>query len=594
MIIVAREDLDKIAHELRSKHISLDTETTGLELYKQSRVFSVILADENEEYYFNLNPEDPTSLPPRHAVDAIAYILQSEKYLFMHNAKFDLAGLITSFGITTNRICVDTMTLDRLYKNDELSYSLESVAKRHGLEKSSQVEEYIKKNKLYDKNKNKLFHKVPLEVMAPYACKDARITFALAGILMRKLATLPIRTSQPSPFIVAQQEERLVKCLLEMEVTGVQLDQNFLSEAIFYYEEILQDKEKEFEALTGKPYSKGKNTFSEVFKDEKISFTEKNNPKFDAKTMKKFKHPAAKVSIEIAEAKKQLDYFTNFSSLVDDKGVIHANFMPAGTATGRFSSRNPNLQNLTNPDKYESSANTFPVRKVFVPRAGFFFAMIDYSQIEYRVMLDLAGAEGLIKKIKTGLDVHEATAQVAGISRKQAKTVNFLTLYGGGKQKLADALETTILEATKIQDSIFSAAPEVKTFIYSTNSLAKNMGMIHNHFGRYYTFTDRNFSYKATNYKVQGTCADILKKAMVDCAYFLQHKKSRMLLTIHDELIFEVAYDEAEIVPQLGQIMELAYEHKSLPLVVDIEWSDKNMAEKYAWSEFYEKTRNRV
>jgi len=598
-IPVRAENLSNICDYLtKEKVLSVDTETTGLHAYKGDRAFALIIATAREAFYFNLHNCEIPALPMEELRRALAPIfLDESKTLFFHNAKFDMAMIAKTIGLPIRGRILDLWTLDRLHDNEHMSYELSEVAKRHGFEKSEAVEEYIKKHRLYDETKNKRFDKVPYNIMFDYACRDARITFDAGLAILSKLDKFFHEKSWPSVTRVCAQESVLTPVLFDMEAVGVKCDAKFIEQGIIYYTQLIQDKEREFEHVTGKPYVKGANTFKEVFAGEKWAMTDKGNPKFDAKAMKGFSHPAAKIVVEVSEAKKQLDYFSNFYKLMDGEDVIHTNLCQAGTATGRLSSRNPNLQNLTKPEKYSKGVvDTYAVRKAFVPRDGFFFAALDYEQIEYRVMLDMARAFGLIERVKGGLDVHEATAQVAGITRQQAKTVNFLTLYGGGIKKLAEGLSCSENDARRIQQSIFDSAPEIKSFIRTVIGTAERRGYIFNQWGRRYWFKDSRFAYKAPNYLVQGTCADILKAAMIACHKFLHENKlqSRMILTIHDELIFEIADDEAHIVPVLAEIMTSSYEHRYLPLLVDIEWSRKNLAEKQPWTTFNEKTRDEV
>ena len=182
-----------------------------------------------------------------------------------------------------------------------------------------------------------------------------------------------------------------------------------------------------------------------------------------------------------------------------------------------------------------------------------------------------------------GLDVHGATAELAGITRDQAKTTNFLTLYGGGVAKLAAGLKTTEEKALSIQASIFRASPEVKDFIRNCINQAKYKGRLTNWLGRTYFFDNKRFCYKAPNTLIQGGAGDVVKVAMVNVFEFLKDKQSRLLLNIHDELIFEIHNDEEHILPEIKRIMENAYPHKYLPLTCGIDISRKNLADKTPW-----------
>lgn len=219
-----------------------------------------------------------------------------------------------------------------------------------------------------------------------------------------------------------------------------QLDIPYCQAALKHYFDILKDVELKFKNETGLDFVKGTSVFEEVFVSEKDKWekTEKGNWRWDASLLETFENPVASLAIQWSEAKKQSEYFANFLYYCDRNGVLHPDFQQSGTVTGRLSCRDPNLQNLTNPDKYdeETEASLYPVRRAFIPRDGFFFAMPDYSQVEFRILLDIAMANSMINEVLKGHDVHTATAIVSGTTRKEAKTTNFLTAYGGGAEEI--------------------------------------------------------------------------------------------------------------------------------------------------------------
>lgn len=237
-----------------------------------------------------------------------------------------------------------------------------------------------------------------------------------------------------------------------------------------------------------------------------------------------------------------------------------------------------NCQNLPKKEPNQE----FPVRRAIVPRDGYFFVFLDYDQMEYRLMLDYAGAMSLINKVKGGLDVHQATADDVGLTRDEAKTTNFAILYGSGIAKLAKNLKKTFDQAKRIKYAVLNSAPEVGSFIRRVSDAVKQREdhSIINWLGRRYRYNDLNFAYKAPNHLIQGGCADIMKKAMVEVDRFLADKKSRLLLQVHDELILEVAYGEEHIVPELKSIVENAYTSKLLPLTCGVEYSKKSWFDK--------------
>jgi DNA polymerase-1 len=217
--------------------------------------------------------------------------------------------------------------------------------------------------------------------------------------------------------------------------------------------------------------------------------------------------------------------------------------------------------------------------------------MPDFDQMEFLLMLDRAAVQKkrpteLIKKILGGLDVHQATADVASqggnpITRNQAKTVNFLTLYGGGNAKLAAGLGCSLATAKKIRNAIFDAAPEIPDFIDAVCSVASSRQYVFNWAGRRCHFPNSEFAYRAPNYVIQGGCADIVKIAMNRIDDFLLDKRSKMLLTIHDELVIEVHFSELETVPKrVKEIMETVYPAQYLPLTCSMEHSFKSLGDK--------------
>lgn len=568
--------------------LALDTETTGLRPYHGDKPFSVIISNRVEAFYFNFN--SCTDAPKLDPVGLRELFEIPDKNWILHNAKFDMA-MLEQIGLKLSGRIFDLWVADRLHDNQHMDYGLDEVAKRWGYKKSNAVMEYLKANKLFEKKKfthlnvertDYFFDRVPMDIIRPYAENDATITFNIFEkvhdtLVARDQATVADRPKLQKVLI---QEARLTDTLYNMESRGVKIDKAYCLDAMKYYEKKIETAKAEFKAMTGREFAKSPLLFKELFKDEEWTYTDKGNPEFDADAMGRFKHPAAKKVLDFNRAKKTLEYFQGFLYHADADGIIHTDFCQAGTATGRMSSRSPNLQNLTKPDKYEKvSDDEYSVRAAFIPRDGYFFAMLDYKQMEYRIMLEMAKANGLIDKVLSGLDVHEATAQLANVSRKDAKTVNFLTLYGGGVKKLAEGLGCSEAQARGIQQSIFRAAPEVGKFIRQVIQTAKTRGYIFNPFGRRYYFSDANFAYKAPNHLIQGYCADIMKKAMNDTDELLEGCESKMVLTVHDELILEVRQGEETIISEVKKIMENAYKYTRLPLEVDAEWG-YNLADK--------------
>ena len=230
------------------------------------------------------------------------------------------------------------------------------------------------------------------------------------------------------------------------------------------------------------------------------------------------------------------------------------------------------------------------MRRAIVPRPGYVFYLPDYDQMEYRLMLEFAAGfvereTELIRLVNGGLDVHAATAQAASlygvkISRTEAKTSNFLTIYGGGAQKLADQLKCSLSQAYAIRGAIFKAAPELKDFCDDVGDVAKRRGYIFNWFGRKCLFPNSRLSYKAPKYLIAGGAADVNKVALNRIDELLLGKKSRLVLTIHDENPCELHESELHLAPQINEIMESVYKSKFLRLTCGKEFSHKSLADK--------------
>lgn len=646
-MLVTKDNLESVLNKIKKvDFMSIDTETTSLNSFQDGKLFSIIISTKEDDFYFNFLDYDLEGVRglPRDVVFELRAILEKPSHTFLlQNAKFDL-HMLAKEGIFLNGKIYDCTFLDRIHHNQHMSYKLANITKRWGDEKLDIVWKYIEDNNLFTtteypelgkSEKKPHFDRVPLmDYMLPYGCQDGRGTLNVGEKIMAALQAEDSQLDQniPRQWNVVENEARLVHTLFRMEQRGIQLDLEYCKQALKHYFDILKDIETKFKELTGVDFVKGTTVFEQVFASEQDKWekTEKGNWKWDKNILATFENPAAKLAGDYAEAKKQSEYFANFLFHCDSHGVLHTDYKQAGTVTGRLSSSDPNLQNLTNPDKYEKDEETehtdFPVRRAFVPRPGYFFVMPDYSQVEFRILLDMARANNLINEVLKGHDVHTATATVSGTSRKEAKTTNFLTAYGGGVVKLAQNLnkgklkgsrhqlgaiykqmfkwrlsedeqkalpsvtvelrshnEPYIRAAYNIQQSIFRSAPEIKDLLKHVQKVAEEREYVRNWLGRRYYFTNKKFAYKAPNHLIQGSAAEVIKIAMNRVDEYLKDKGSKMLLSIHDELVIEVKYGEEYVVDEIKRIMETIYPFKRLPLTVDVEYSLKNLADKEAW-----------
>lgn len=622
-MIVLRSNFTQAIECIRTQKLrSLDSETTGLRPFHGDRLFSLIIGcnpthdfDGVERkpqnvvgFYFNFQayPDlDSDKILTRDHMDILQAELFSEKDVtwYVHNAKFDMKILAQeSLFLLGTVFC--TKANGRVEYNERSSYSLGSMAPLIQETKSEAVDEYITKHKLFEyvkipgKSKRvqlKHFDKVPYEIIAPYGERDARVGYTLgifeANSIERQSQDTP--PGLPTVRDVLANENRLTKTIFEMECIGVRIDKDYCVRAAHFEQDRTLKAREKFKKETGRDYSASPLLFADIFASERDnwSYTDQGNPSFDNDALLKLAyHPCAQIIKELRDAKAKSDFYNGFLYHADDRCDVHPNFNPDGARHGRFSSSEPNLQNLSSEESASDLAQEFIVRRAIVPRPGFIFIMPDYDQMEYRLMLEIAaGLTGketpLISLVKSGLDVHTATAQSASsfgvpITREEAKTSNFLTIYGGGNQKLADGLKCSLAQARTIRQTIFKAAPEMLKFIETAVKVAETRGFIRNWFGRRCYFPDRRWSYRAPNYIVAGGCADVVKVAMNRISDLLAPYKSRMVLTIHDELPCEIHESELFLIPKIKEIMEQVYKYNFLPLTCGIEFSHKSLGDK--------------
>jgi DNA polymerase-1 len=591
-IFVTKDNFEEVLSILEHKpYLALDTETTGLRIYHLDRLFSVIISDGFDSYYYNFKDYgDGSPFLTWDYVKKLQPLLNGNRLLFMANSKFDMSVLAKE-GLSVSCPIHDVLVVARLIFNEHLSYSLDSCVKRDlGEEKDDRVKKYMKDNDLYRKHcipgkKTEdfiyFFDEVPFDMISEYACKDALLTFKL-GVFqleeMRKLSSLdlPPRSLET----VYNNEKKITQVCFRMEQTGVLIDKEFCEKAVAFESDRYTRAEKLFYEQTGQTLVNSGKSLGPIF--EALGFkpgvTETGEYEVADYFLESVDHPVARIVQEYRDAYKRCNtYFRGFLYFADSSSVVHANFRQAGTRTGRFSVSDPALQTLS---KEEDFIGDYPIRRAFIPRPGFCFVMIDYKAMEFRLTVDYAGERSIIRKINEGMDPHEATAQEMHTDRSKAKTLNFGLLFGMGKDKLAKALGVSVQEGKKLKAQYFEGLPYVEALIAKAKNTAAVRKNIINWFGRIYHFPDPRFTYKAVNSLIQGGCADVVRVAMVRCDEYLAGKKSKMVLQVHDELIFEVHESELDIVPDLQKIMESVYiPQNGMPLLCSVDHSWKSLAD---------------
>lgn len=590
-MLVTRQNFDAVVeHLLGAAPRAVDCETTGLHPYKESQLFSIIIADSDTAYYFNFYEYEQMSAEhvlPREYLARLKPIFNNPNSLwFMHNAKFDMAFLYKE-GLEVAGIVHCTLAIARVEYNAHLKYSLAECAERIGHKKDDAVEEYITKHKLYEmvevpgkkqKSKNKFFTLVPFDIMQRYGEQDARVTYELGVHQLQSIKDFSnsVPSNKNSPINVMENERQLTKTCFNIERVGVLIDKKYCKEAVVHEKENMEKASKEFEQLTGSKLVNSSKHLAGVFAalGETFPKTEKGNDSFDKNVLTTLKHPAARTVEEYRKAEKRAAYFYSYLYYADRDGVVHADIKQSGTESGRVSYGNPNFQNV--PKRGEDNS-LYPVRRAIIPRSGYYFFELDFKAAEYRLMVDYSMEMDLVNKINAGLDVHTACQELMGLSdRDTAKTMNFMKLYGGGAQKLADSLNISLQKAYELSDKYWASLPRVAQFIKTVSHTAKVRGYVMNWFGRVCRFPDPRFSYAAPNHLIQGGCADAVKVAMNKLDLLFSDKKSRMLLQVHDSILFEVHETELSLVTEIKKIMENAYPFKNVPLLCDVSWSNKS------------------
>lgn len=581
-IIVTKEIVNEVVEKLKNeKLLVVDTETTGLKPYLNSKIFSVQISTEQDDYYFNLNDqvEDEFRGTLLKAEDLLPLFRCPDISWVGQNLKFDLHFLDGINCFPCGSKLYDTEVLGRLFDHNFFKYSLEEMGQRHlGVGKDPKVLEWMEENKCYtlerapfkeDLNKNYHYNMVPFPLITAYGMRDTRLTLDLFKFFMNGI--------DPRSKPVIELESQLIPVLYKMEKVGIKIDVYYVDAAIEHEEDIIKDVKKKFLKETGLELKDSAEFLGPLFESHGYLLPKTETGALSAtdEVLSSIDLESARLVLKYREHHKRLHtYFLSFLYFSDYQRNVHCQFFQAGTNTGRISSRNPNLQNIPSEDD-----SRYPVRRAFIPRDDFMFVSIDYKQMEFRLMLDYANESTLIDKIKQGLDPHDATAEETGLDRKAAKTLNFGIIYGMGLEKIGKAIGVTKDKAKEFKWQYFARLPRVKQFIRAVSDKWEREGKIYNWLGRCYTLEDKRWSYKGPNKLIQGGTADIVKTAMVSLDKFLEDKKSRMLLQVHDEILFEVRYSEIGIVGELQRLMESAYPYKHIPLTTSISFSLKSFGE---------------
>ena len=584
--LLTQADLTRWIEKLNAaKLIAVDTETDSLD-YMSANLVGISFALENgEAAYLPLQLDyldAPKTLEKSTALAAIKPILENpDIHKIGQNIKFD-ESIFARHGIELQGVEFDTMLL---------SYTLNSTG-RHNMDdlaKRYLGHETIAFESISGKGKGQLtFNQIPLEQATEYAAEDADVTMKLQQVLWLKLQEEPTLVE-----LYKTMELPLLHVLSRMERTGVLID----SDALFIQSNEIATRltalEEQAYALAGQPFNLASTKQLQEILFDKLGLpvlqkTPKGAPSTNEEVLEElaYSHELPKILVEHRGLSKLKSTYTDkLPQMVNSQtGRVHTSYHQAVTATGRLSSSDPNLQNI--PIRNEEGRR---IRQAFIAREGYSIVAADYSQIELRIMAHLSGDQGLINAFSQGKDIHRSTAaEIFGVSldevtseqRRNAKAINFGLIYGMSSFGLSRQLGISRPDAQKYMDLYFQRYPGVQQFMTDIREKAKAQGYVETLFGRRLYLPDINSSNAmrrkgaervAINAPMQGTAADIIKRAMIKIDEVIRHDPDiEMIMQVHDELVFEVRSEKVEFFrEQIKQHMEAAAE-LVVPLIVEV------------------------
>ena len=588
--------------EENEKIVAFDCETTSLDTLNTQLVGFSLSSQAGKGIYVPLYTsnlfENLDFIPQEKALEQIARLFNNPQVtVILHNGKFDYKVLRSNgIKINNNKVScklVDTMIAEWLLNSDKTgknSYSLEYLAETKLGLKGIEYEDLVPKGQT--------FADLPVEKAYPYAAEDADFTFQL----WQKLE--PQLKSQNLYELFTSTEMRLMPLLAEMEIQGIHLDSQTLYD---YNKELtigIEDIQNKIYSTVGHAFNiaSPKQLQEVLFTERGLKPTKKTKTGYstDTSVLEELAlyDPVPKMILEYRElAKLQSTYVETLPAMCDKNERIHTDFIQTGTATGRLSCREPNLQNI--PVRNEAGRK---IRSAFTATPGTILISADYSQIELVVLAHLSQDKNMCNAFISGTDVHKATAalifgvpqeEVTPQMRRTAKTINFGVIYGMSAFRLANDLGISRTQAAEFIENYFKTYSSVNDFINSTIQKTEETGFVQTIFGRKRHIANINSKNKleksgaermAVNTPVQGSAADIVKKAMLDVSKALEEEntQAKLILQVHDELLVECP-DNPQTIEKTISIIKEKMENAvklNVPLKVSIEYG-KN------WGEFH-------
>ena len=586
--ILNEKELSKLIKNLNEKLvIAVDTETSSLNPQEAELIGISISYATNASFYIPLGHTNTKGLKKELVLDKLKTILEDPSIKKVcQNTKYDFI-IFKNHGVELNPV-EDTMLL---------SYTLDAGNNRHNMDTLSEIHlghKTISYKDLVGTGKKQLnFSDIDLKSATEYAAEDADVTLRLYNILSERVA------EEKLDKIYEIFEKPMIKILSKLETNGIKVDDNYLKKLSKKFKVRLIEIEKKIYKISGKKFNIGspKQLGEIIYNDLKIAKlkkTKKGSLATSAKILEDLAltgHKFPNLVLEWRQVSKLKSTYTDALQEHINKKTkrVHTSFLLAATNTGRLASSDPNLQNI--PIKTTDGKE---IRKAFIAEKNNLLISADYNQIEMRILADMADVKELKKAFKNNLDIHSLTAsqvfnvpinKVSDDYRRKAKAINFGIIYGITQYGLAKQISVSHTEALDFINSYFKKFPEIKDYMNSTVKTCRKQGYVTNIFGRRIHLrgiNDKNFSVRsfqeraAINAPIQGSAADIIRLAMIKIDKILEeNQKAKMLLQIHDELIFECPKKNEEQIKKIikeAMVSVTSSDHHmfSIPLEVSI------------------------
>ncbi len=585
------KEIDKWIKEAEELgEIAIDTETSSLDPHQADLIGISLSTKIGKACYIPIGHNSKKSINRDEVIKKIKPLFEDPSVKKIgQNIKFDFI-ILYKHGINTSSM-EDTMLM---------SYVLDAGKNRHNMDTLSEIHlnhKTIAFKDLVGSGKKAInFREVDVEKAKDYAAEDADITFRLYKKFQKSLK------EEKMINIYEIFEKPMIKILAFMEIEGIKIDKNFLTLLSSKFEKKIERIQKEVFKLSKKKFNiaSPKQLGEILYNDLKIADlkkTKKGSFATSASVLEDlaFKgHKFPQLVLDWRQVSKLKNtYSDSLPEHINPKTKrVHTSFLLAATTTGRLASSDPNLQNI--PIKSDDGRD---IRKAFIAEKDHILISADYNQIEMRILADLADVKGLKKAFKNNVDIHSLTAsqifnidikKVSQDQRRKAKAINFGIIYGISQYGLAKQINVSNYEAEEFLNSYFAKFPEIKVYMDKTIKFCRKSGYVNNIFGRrshFININDKNFNIRnfqeraAINAPIQGSASEIMRLAMIRLNKKFKNQKTKILLQIHDELIFEAPKEEVKRISKviIDEMSSVAYSdlHSfSIPLTIDLNTGD--------------------